>query len=474
MLIGQLLVALGLTSQAEIESALDEQRRVGRRLGEILVARGQVASEDLARVLTSLPTPPQTLDELGIDRNIIWETFLKAAATSLATNTSSLARALCVSNRLANLMIDQARDQQLIEMKVGASMTDLHFILSGKGRAAADTAFLNNSYVGPLPVSLEAYAARVNQQSVRNEIVSPASVSEMFADMVTSEDRLREIGAAANSSRSALLYGPAGNGKTWIAQRMGKLFRSFIFVPYCFEVAGQIIRVYDPSVHMPIHPPEDGEENEQPASSIIAEDYDRRWMPCRRPFVVTGGELTLEMLDLSFSMIAKFYEAPLQVKANNGVFLIDDFGRQLVEPRALLNRWIVPMDRRVDYLKLHTGKSFLLPFDALLLFSSNLVPEDIMDPAFLRRIPHKIFVGGPDEEQFRKIFRAALTRAGESVDEDLIEGTLAGLKQRRVELASFQPAFIVDQIRDLRRYLGNEPIDKRTLVEFALRNMTSK
>lgn len=470
MLIGQLLVALGLTSQAEIDSALDEQRRVGRRLGEILVARGQVASEDLAQVLTSLPNPPQTLDELGIDRNIIWDTFLKAAATSLATNTSSLARVLCISNRLANLMIDQARDQQLIEMKVSASMTDMHFVLSGKGRIAADTAFMNNSYVGPLPVSLEAYAARVNQQSVRNEIVSPANVSAMFSDMVTSEDRLREIGAAANSSRSALLYGPAGNGKTWIAQRMGKLFRSFIFVPHCFEVAGQIIRVYDPSVHVPIQ----GPEGAQPVSSIIAEDYDRRWVPCRRPFVVTGGELTLEMLDLSFSMIAKFYEAPLQVKANNGAFLIDDFGRQLVGPRALLNRWIVPMDRRVDYLKLHTGKSFLLPFDALLLFSSNLVPEDIMDPAFLRRIPHKIFVDGPDEQQFRKIFRAALTRAGEAVDEDLIEETLAGLKERHVELASFQPAFIVDQIHDLRRYLGNEPIDKRTLIDFALRNMTSK
>jgi len=468
MLIGELLVAIGLVSEADVDAALEEQQLTGRRLGDILVARGALSDQDLQRVLGAVPKPPATLDALGIDKGLVWDIFLKAVAGGLADSPSSLAEQLCIPGHLANQLVDEARAQQLIEMRGGFSIADISFGLSDKGRAAAAIARAQNGYVGPLPVSLDDYVARVKQQTVCAETVPPAAVEAMYADMVTSEERLREIGAAMNSGRAALIYGPAGNGKTSIAERMGRLLSSFIFVPHCFEVAGQIIRVFDGSLHVPLRAAPDGPRR---PSSLIVEGFDRRWVACRRPFVVTGGELTLEMLDLGFNALSRFYEAPLQVKANNGVFLIDDFGRQLVDPRALLNRWIVPMERRVDYLKLQSGKSFSLPFDALLLFSSNLVPQDIMDPAFLRRIPYKILVEGPDEAQFRHIFRSVLAKAGLPVDEAMIEEVIARLRARDLPLAAFQPRFIADQIADLRRYLGDRPIAPDAMLDFALRNL---
>ena len=195
-----------------------------------------------------------------------------------------------------------------------------------------------------------------------------------------------------NSGRSILLYGPPGNGKTSVAEKIGSIFNDVIYIPYCFEVEGQIIKVFDPSIHKRAS----ANAERRPAATLRREDFDRRWVACRRPFIVTGGELTLEMLDLSFNALAKFYEAPLHVKALGGTFVIDDFGRQLVSPEALLNRWIVPLESRVEYLKLHTGKSFSLPFDELVIFSTNLSPQDLMDPAFLRRIPYKLEIAAPD------------------------------------------------------------------------------
>lgn len=468
MLIGELLVAIGLVSEAEVSAALEEQQLTSRRLGDILVARGALSEADLQRVLGAVPQPPATLDALGVDRGLVWDIFLKSVAAGLVDSPSSLAEQLCIPSHLANQLVDEARAQQLIEMRGGFSIADLSFGLSAKGRAAATIAQAQNGYVGPLPVSLDDYVARVKQQTVRAETVPPSAVAAMYADMVTSEERLREIGAAMNSGKAALIYGPAGNGKTSIAERMGRLLSSFIFVPHCFEVAGQIIRVFDASLHVPLR----AADGPRRPSSLIVEGFDRRWVACRRPFVVTGGELTLEMLDLGFNALSRFYEAPLQVKANNGVFLIDDFGRQLVDPRALLNRWIVPMERRLDYLKLQSGKSFMLPFDALLLFSSNLVPEDIMDPAFLRRIPYKILVDGPDEAQFRRIFRSVLGKAGLPVEEAMIDEVVTRLRARGLPLAAFQPRFLTDQFVDLRRYLGDAMITPGEMLDFAMRNLT--
>jgi hypothetical protein len=469
MLIGQLVVALGLASERDVDRALDEQRRTGRRLGDILTGMGTIAQADLQRVLTSLPPEPRSLEDLGIDRIIARNVFLKAASLSLVRDAASVSRELGISSRLANLLIEEARQQRLIELRPGSATGDLRFVLGGEGRAAAEVAFDANSYVGPLPVSLDDYTARIRLQSVRGERVPPELVTEVFSDMVMTEEQLDDIGAAANSSRSAMLYGPPGNGKTSIAERMGQLFRSFVFVPYCFDVGGQIVQVFDATVHRPIH---DGTEaSTSTSASMFADDYDRRWVPCHRPFVFAGGELTLEMLEMSFNPISKFYEAPLQVKASNGVFLIDDFGRQLVSPRDLLNRWIVPMDRQRDYHKLHTGKSFSLPFDVLLLFSTNLGPHEIMDQTFLRRISHKIYVDAPSEERFRAIFRAELAKSDFKIDEATMDFVIADIRRKKLELAGYQPGFILDQARDRRRYRGTDEVDPHEAIRQAMKNL---
>ncbi len=233
------------------------------------------------------------------------------------------------------------------------------------------------------------FVERIQRQRITNERVDQAAIEKAFGDLIISEEFIHRIGPAVNSGRSILLYGPPGNGKTSVAERIGSIFNDTIYIPYCFEVEGQIIKVFDPGIHKRIERKTDG------AATLRRQDFDQRWVPCRRPFIVTGGELTLEMLDLSFNALAKFYEAPLHIKALGGIFTIDDFGRQLVSPEALLNRWIVPLESRVEYLKLHTGKSFSLPFDELVVFSTNLAPRDLMDPAFLRRIPYKLEIGGP-------------------------------------------------------------------------------
>jgi hypothetical protein len=267
-----------------------------------------------------------------------------------------------------------------------------------------------------------------------------------------------------------LLYGPPGNGKTSVAHALGGIFNDVIYVPYAISVEGQIIRYHDPSIHIPIGPAQIRDEHEP--SFIRAADFDSRWVPCRRPFVITGGELTLEMLDLRYDATGHFYEAPLHVKALGGCFIIDDFGRQLVSPRNLLNRWIVPLENRVDYLNLHTGKSFVIPFEELVIFSTNLEPEDLMDPAFLRRLPYKIEVGAPSLEIYRRIFQKECTKQGLELKDEVLEAIAYKVRNEKgLELASFQPKFIVDQVVATCRFMGQKPHFEPRYITYALDNL---
>ena len=267
--------------------------------------------------------------------------------------------------------------------------------------------------------------------------------------------------------------GPPGNGKTSVALRLANTFNDVIYVPYAVSVDGQIISVHDPSIHMQMAPAR--VETDLISSIMRREEYDPRWVPCRRPFVVAGGELNLEMLDLRYDAVTHVYEAPLHMKVLGGCFVIDDFGRQMCSPTELLNRWIVPLESRVDYLKLHTGKSFSIPFDELVIFSTNLEPEDLMDPAFLRRLPYKIEIGPPSMELFRHIFESECKKNGLELTEEIFDFIVHMIKvEKELDLAAYMPRFILDQVIATCKFMGDPPRFERRFVAYAIDNLRVK
>lgn len=470
MSLGALLVESGLVTQDDVDRALAWQQAQGGRIGDILVQSGRVSRADVDRLLRAMPEAPNTLAETGLDITTLLNLLMKAVQAGAVDTAPKAADLLCLPSRLAQDLVDEAVQRQLVE--VTGSIRTLtsavpRFSASSKGRDWAAQAFERDSYIGPAPVPLAAFVDRVRRQAIGDERVAPAAVRASFEGLVMGDAMIRRIGPALNSARPMLLYGPPGNGKTSVAQRIGDVFRATIYLPYCFEVSGQIVKVYDPNLHRRTAPPLD-----EAAASIRSTAMDTRWVPCRRPFVVAGGELTLDMLDLSFNSVAKFYEAPLHVKALNGTFLIDDFGRQLVAPEALLNRWIVPMESRVDYLKLHTGLSFQLPFDALVIFSTNLSPSRLMDEAFLRRIPHKIEIRGPDPAAYRDIFRRAAAARKLDLPESSVDFVIAELTERNdFVLAGYQPGFLLDQVVAVRKYEGGPMLADADTLAFAVANL---
>jgi hypothetical protein len=270
-----------------------------------------------------------------------------------------------------------------------------------------------------------------------------------------------------------LLYGPPGNGKTSIALSFANVFRDVIYMPYAVSVEGQIIRVFDTSFHVVFNPTTLDDESR--ISFARREEYDSRWVPCGRPFVFTGGELTLEMLDLRYDEASNFYEAPLHVKALGGCFVIDDFGRQLVSPTNLLNRWIVPLENKVDYLKLHTGTSFAIPFEEMVIFSTNLEPESLMDPAFLRRLPYKIEVGPPSLSLYKEIFDKECERAGMTLTLEIFDLIVQRITvEKQLGLAGYQPKFIVDQVVATCRFMEQQPHFEPRFIEYAIDNLRVK
>jgi predicted ATPase with chaperone activity len=310
-------------------------------------------------------------------------------------------------------------------------------------------------YSGPAPVSLATYVDQVTEQSVKNVIVRPADVQRAFAHLVLDEKTLWQLGTALNSGSSLFLYGPAGTGKTSIAETLTRvLAEDDVWLPYAVEVESQIITIYDPAIHNRV-------TEDEP------EIRDERWVLCNRPAVLVGGELTVEMLDLEFNPLTKYYVGPLQMKANNGVLIIDDFGRQRLRPEELLNRWIVPLDRRIDFLTLAGGKKIEVPFEMLVVFASNLDPFELVDPAFLRRIQTKIKIGEVTDEQFREIFRRVAADRGIKGENGIVENLIGIIKGTlKQELRSCFPRDIINQICWAARYEGKKPyLDRASLIQ---------
>jgi hypothetical protein len=471
MFIGDILIANKLVTRADVLAAIEYQEAAGGRLGDILVAQGKLRPEDLEAVMLGAPPAPRTLAEIGLGLHTLLTLMTKAMYSGAVETPSMIANFLKLPQRTVQLLIEQAQERKLLDVLGAADgslgISELRYALAEKGRRWAVDALAQNQYIGPAPVSLASYVDRIQRQRITNERIDCGAIQHAFSSMVVPETFPDQVGPAINSARSILLYGAPGNGKTTIAEKIGGLFTDVIYIPYCFEVEGQIIKVFDPGLHKQV---ERGAASS--ATAFRRDDFDRRWVPCRRPFIMTGGELTLEMLDLSFNPLAKFYEAPLHVKALGGTFVIDDFGRQLVSPEALLNRWIVPLESRVEYLKLHTGKSFSIPFDELIIFSTNLSPRDLMDPAFLRRIPYKMEVAAPSPDEYRRIFRMVSRMLGLEASDQIIDYVMAALRKHgNLPLSSYQPKFIVDQILSACKFKGIPAQYRPEFIAMALGNL---
>jgi len=383
---------------------------------------------------------PRTAEETGIRRKVLEDLTLKTLYLMGELSLHDLAEHMHIGLRIVDDAFQRLRKDQLCQV-TGMAGAVHRVVLTAEGKGRALEALAINQYVGPLPVSLVDYVNQVQAQTVRRMSVSPPAVQKAFEDLVLEPQVLRQLGSALVSGKAIFLYGPSGTGKTTVAETLSFLCeQENVWIPHAVENDGQIITIYDPLVHKQVDDP-------------TTRDSDERWVLCRRPRVVVGGELTIEMLELQFNPVTKYYAAPAQLKANNGLLIVDDFGRQRVRPEELLNRWVAPLDRGIDFLTLAGGKKIEVPFDVLVAFATNLDPATLVDEAFLRRIQTKIRLGAVTREFFHEICRRVCAQNQLHYDtgliEELIDTIATDLGQ---DLRPCYPRDIINQVCWAARY----------------------
>ncbi len=348
-----------------------------------------------------VPPVPDRIEDTGLTGAMLEQLLLKILYFRGEVMGRDLALAVGLQYSIIEETMELLKRQHLVAVKrsLGIGNKSAIFALADAGRNLAREYLENNQYSGPAPVPLYQYTAVVRRQRQVESWLTHEALAGAFRHMVVSPEILAEMGPAVNAGKSFLIYGQPGNGKTALAEALNRIETTPVYIPYAIEYQGNIVQVFDPIYHQPIA------DEESIFSAVSSEaSYDRRWFRAKRPFIITGGELTMSMLDLSYNETSKIYDAPFQLKANNGFYLLDDFGRQIASPAEVLNRWIVPMERHVDYLNFRTGGKMTVPFEAFLIFSTNLHPEKLGDEAFLRRIQYKMFLGNPQESEYRQIF----------------------------------------------------------------------
>jgi predicted ATPase with chaperone activity len=414
----------------------------------------------------SAPMQPRSLDELGLPEVFVVDLLLKHLLRARESTLADLAGRVALASPLLEPLLASLREERLVDIsRRGTVDAQLAFRLTGAGLQRADEAMAASRYCGPAPVSLEEYRRRMELQSLERADVDGADLREALADLIVGEDLLEDLGSALSSGRSIYLYGPSGSGKTSLAERMVFALPGTIRVPHALWAGDQVLTVYDPSIHRSAPQPV------EPASGLDrAARPDGRWVEVHRPVVITGGELTLEALDLGFDEVTRIHAAPPQLKANGGLLIVDDLGRQRLSPRALINRWIVPLDRRVDFLTLANGTRIEVPFDVRVVFASNLAPADLADPAFVRRIGYKVHIGAMPEAAYRAVVRSACDRHGINIEDAMIDYLVQSLHVRHAQpLLPAVPLDLVDKLRDRAGYLGLPVRVSREQLDWAWR-----
>jgi len=412
---------------------------------------------------------PRTIEETGLGPGFLADLTLKLIYYKSDMSSMEISAALALPFvGVLEKVLEFLKREELVEItgSKGFGERGYQYSIAGKGSERALQALDRDQYIGPAPVSLELYNKMVLKQSIGDLKVGPDDVQKSLSHLVLNAETINKLGPAINSGRSMFLYGPPGNGKTVIAKSIIRMLKGSVYIPYTVIVDGQIIRVFDELNHRRTEEPPAVPQRTAGGGQFRT---DPRWVKIRRPEILVGGELGMANLDLIYDPIAKTYEAPFQMKANNGLFVIDDFGRQALRPQDLLNRWIVPLELRVDFLALQTGKKIEVPFDELIVFSTNLDPRDLVDDAFLRRIRHKLKIDFPDE----KIFFQIMQRECEAHNMELPPEAFVYLMQRHYfsqnrPLRACHPRDILDQIQDISSYLGVAPVLSKQLIDSAV------
>ncbi|QIE45612.1 ATPase [Pseudohalocynthiibacter aestuariivivens] len=419
------------------------------------------------------PPPPTTLDDMRLPVVMMRDILIKTMFRKSIDMVSELARAVCLPRTVTQELVDMAREQRLLEATGTMSATagsEMGYQLTDMGKARALDALQQSEYYGAMPVPLSVYAEQVRRQSIRNIQITREELTGAMGHLVLPDSLLDHLGPAVSAGRSILMYGPPGNGKSSISNGIRDAMGDKIYVPLAIEYAGQVITVYDPIVHSRAEAEED-----DPNSLRRRRTFDSRYVRCERPTVITGGELTLDMLDLVYNPTARTYQAPLQLKATGGIFIVDDLGRQVEPPQNLVNRWIVPLEESKDILALQSGEKFEVPFDTLAIFSTNFHPNKIFDQAALRRIFYKIKIDGPSQKDYLKIFAMVARKKQLPLD----EAALVHLIKKKYPTidntyANYQPVFLIDQMISICQFEGMPYQMTPDLIDRAWANMFVK
>lgn len=407
------------------------------------------------------PPAPRTLEDTGLPFLFVAQLVCKIFYRCGAQRLSDLAARVRLPSTVLAPVIDFLRRDKMCEVASSSTASNLVFGLTDLGRSRSEEYLRLCQYAGAAPVSLDAYLAQVERQTIGQLAVSRDDMRAAFDGIVIREETLEQFGAAMNSGRAIFVYGPAGSGKTFTAGKLARLLAGDVYVPHAILVENQVVQVFDPLSHQRVQALQ---------ADPIAITSDQRWVRCRRPVVVAGGELTLAMLDLRFDEGSRYYAAPPQLKANNGLFIVDDLGRQLVQAKDLMNRWIVPLDRRIDYLSLHTGEKFMVPFDVTVIFCTNLAPAELADAAFLRRLGYKIHLGALEEVQYRAVCAQVCAALGIPHSEAAVDHLIARFRHEGRPLLACTPRDLLKQVQDRARYQGMPPQLTVELLDWAWNN----